>query len=103
MSEELGQKSEELRKYHAEQSVAFSRIRELVGNPAEIVNKAHLYDPDDRNRRSSFRQVDSPHPSQVLQDDEGPSGGNPEGSPTRRDPQASALPGCSKLANRDHV
>ena len=43
-SEELGQKSEELRRYHAEQSVAFRRIRELVGNPAEVVNKAHLYD-----------------------------------------------------------
>ena len=24
--------------------MAFSRIREMVGNPAEIVNKAHLYD-----------------------------------------------------------
>ena len=44
MSEELGQKSEELRRYHAEQSVAFCRIRELVGNPAEVVNKTHLYD-----------------------------------------------------------
>ena len=44
MSEELGQKSEELWKYHAEQSLAFSRIRELVGNRVEIVNKAHLYD-----------------------------------------------------------
>ena len=44
MSEELSQKSEELQKYHAEQAVAFSRIREMVGNPTEIVNKAHLYD-----------------------------------------------------------
>ena len=44
MSEELGQKSEELRRYHAEQAVAFRRIRELVGNPAEVVTKAHLYD-----------------------------------------------------------
>ena len=44
MSEELGQKSEELRRYHAEQSVAFGRIWELVGHPTEIVNKAHLYD-----------------------------------------------------------
>ena len=24
--------------------MAFSRIREMVGNPAEIVNRAHLYD-----------------------------------------------------------
>ena len=44
MSEELSQKSEELRKYHAEQAVVFSRIREMVGNPAEIVNKVQLYD-----------------------------------------------------------
>ena len=44
MSEELGQKSEEIRKYHAEQTVVFSRIRELVGHPGEIVNKARLYD-----------------------------------------------------------
>ena len=44
MSEEVGQKSEEFRRYHAEQSVAFCRIRELVGNLAKVVNKAHLYD-----------------------------------------------------------
>jgi hypothetical protein len=44
MSEELGQKSEEIRKYHAEQTVVFTRIRELIGHPGEIVNKARLYD-----------------------------------------------------------
>ena len=43
MSEELGQKSEEIRKCHAEQTVVFSRIRELIGYPGEIVNKARLY------------------------------------------------------------
>jgi hypothetical protein len=42
MSEELGQKSEEIQKYHAAQTVVFSRIRELVGHPGEIVNKARL-------------------------------------------------------------
>lgn len=31
MLEELGQKSEEIRKYHAEQTVIFGRIRELIG------------------------------------------------------------------------
>jgi chromosome segregation ATPase len=44
MTQELSQKSEEIRKYHAEQTVVFSRIRELVGHPGEIVNKARLYD-----------------------------------------------------------
>jgi hypothetical protein len=44
MAQELSQKSEEIRKYHAEQTVVFNRIRELVGHSAEIVNKAHLYD-----------------------------------------------------------
>ena len=44
MLEELSQKNEELWKYHAEQAVVFSRIREMVGNSAEIVNKAQLYD-----------------------------------------------------------
>jgi hypothetical protein len=44
MLEELSQKSEEIRKYHAEQTVVFSRIRELIGHPGEIVNKARLYD-----------------------------------------------------------
>ena len=44
MSEELGQNSEEIRKYHAEQTLVFSRIRELIGHPSEIVNKARLYD-----------------------------------------------------------
>ena len=44
MAQDLSQKSEEIRKYHAEQAVVFNRIRELVGHPGEIVNKARLYD-----------------------------------------------------------
>ena len=44
MTEELGHKNEEIRKYHAEHAVVFSRIRELVGHLGEVVNKAHLYD-----------------------------------------------------------
>jgi hypothetical protein len=44
MAHELSQNSEEIQKYHAEQAVVFNRIRELVGNSAEIINKAHLYD-----------------------------------------------------------
>ena len=43
LSEELGQKSEEIRKYHAEQTVVFSQIQELIGHPGEFVNKAWLY------------------------------------------------------------
>ena len=44
MAQELSQKSEEIRKYHAEQAVGFKRIRELIGQPAEVVTKARLYD-----------------------------------------------------------
>ena len=44
MADELGQKSGEIQKYHAEQTVIFGRIRELVGHPGEIANKARLYD-----------------------------------------------------------
>ena len=44
MTQELTQKSEEYRKYHAEHAVVLSRVRELVGHPGEIVNKAHMYD-----------------------------------------------------------
>ena len=44
MADELVQKSEEILKYHAEQTVIFGRIRELVGHPGEIANKARLYD-----------------------------------------------------------
>ena len=44
MTQELAQKSEEIRKYQAEQAVVLSRVRELVDHPGEIVNKAHLYD-----------------------------------------------------------
>jgi hypothetical protein len=40
----LGQKSEEVRKYHADQAMVFTRIRELIGHPGEIANKARLYD-----------------------------------------------------------
>jgi hypothetical protein len=41
MAQEMSQKNEEIQKYHA---VVFNQIHELVGNPAEIINKAHLYD-----------------------------------------------------------
>ena len=44
MAQELSQKCEEIRKYHAEHAVVFKRIRELVGQPAEMANKARLYD-----------------------------------------------------------
>jgi hypothetical protein len=44
MAKELGQKNEEIRKYHAEQTVVFNQIRELVGHPGEVVNEARLYD-----------------------------------------------------------
>ena len=44
MSQELSRKTEEIRKHHAEQAVVFKRIRELIGQPAEAINKARLYD-----------------------------------------------------------
>ena len=44
MAQELNQKSEEIRKYHAEQAVVFRQIRELIGQPAEAITKARLYD-----------------------------------------------------------
>ena len=44
MSQELNRKSDEIRKHHVEQAVVFQRIRELIGQPAEAINKARLYD-----------------------------------------------------------
>ena len=56
MAHELSQKSEEIRKYHAEHAVVFKRIRELIGQPAEAITKARLYDQlmksGDRSRPS---------------------------------------------------
>jgi hypothetical protein len=43
MTQELAQKSEEIRRYQAKQTVVLNRVRELVGHPGEIVNKTHLY------------------------------------------------------------
>ena len=44
MAHELSHKNEEIRKYHAKQAVVFKRIRELIGRPAEAINKARLCD-----------------------------------------------------------
>ena len=44
MAQEMSQKSDEIRKYHAEQAVVFKAVRELVGQPAEMANKARIYD-----------------------------------------------------------
>ena len=58
MTHELSKKSKEIRKYHAEQAVVFNRIRELVGHPREIVNKARLYDQMmDSGEPASARQT----------------------------------------------
>ena len=67
MSEELGQKSEEIRKYHAEQTVVFSRIRELIGHPD--CEQGPTVQPTGGNRRPSFRQSDYSHPREILTDD----------------------------------
>jgi hypothetical protein len=39
MTRELTQKSEEIRRYKAEQTVVLSKVRELVGHPRDVVNK----------------------------------------------------------------
>ena len=44
MIQELAQKNEEMHRYQAEQTGILSQVRELVGHPGEIVNKAYLYD-----------------------------------------------------------
>ena len=44
MTREFAQKSEEIRKYQAEQAIVLSRVQEWVGHPGEVVNKAHFYD-----------------------------------------------------------
>jgi uncharacterized protein YPO0396 len=44
MTQELAKKSEEIRRYKAEQTVVMNCVRDLVGNSSEIVNKAHMYD-----------------------------------------------------------
>ena len=44
MTQELNRKTDEIRKHHAEQTVVFQRIRELIGQPADAVVKARLFD-----------------------------------------------------------
>ena len=44
MAQELSRKNEEIRKHHAEHAVVLKRIRELIGQTAEVVTKARLYD-----------------------------------------------------------
>ena len=44
MSQELNRKTDKIRKHHAEQAVVFQRIQELIGQPAEAINKARMYD-----------------------------------------------------------
>jgi hypothetical protein len=41
ITQELTHKSEEIRRYKA---VVLSKVRELVGHPEDVVNKAYLYD-----------------------------------------------------------
>ena len=57
MTQEPSQKSEEIRRYHAEQTVVFSWIWQLVEHSGEFVNKAHHYD----------RMMESSYPSSARQ------------------------------------
>ena len=44
LTSELAVKSEEIRKFHAEQEQTLNEIRKLVGVPGDVVNKARLFD-----------------------------------------------------------
>ena len=43
MTRELVEKNMEIHCYQAEQTVVLNRVQDLVGNPGELVTKAHLY------------------------------------------------------------
>ena len=91
MTQELTQKSEEIRKYHAEHAVVLSRVRELVGHLGEIVNKAHLYDQlMESGDPASARQT---LPILIFPHDEIFAEGNPETLTPKWYPQADANPG----------
>ena len=53
--------------------------------------------------RSGFRQEEHPHPREILTDDEGSSGGNPEGGSAERNTPAGALSGSTRIANRNSL
>ena len=63
ITQELSQKNEEIRKYHAEQAVVFNRIRELVGHLEEVVNKAYLYDQMMESGDPASAMIGKPFPS----------------------------------------
>ena len=72
MAQEPSQKNEEIRKYHAGQAVVFNQIRKMLGHPAEIVNKAHLYDRMMASAELASAKQGSPHPGEGYPDDERP-------------------------------
>ena len=43
---EIMKKDEELRQLRAQLKEGLDRIREFIGNPSNVVNKAHLFDND---------------------------------------------------------
>ena len=59
MSQELNRKTDEIRKHHAEHAVVFQRIRELIGQPAEAITNARLYD-------ELFKSTDSSQARKTL-------------------------------------
>ena len=57
--------------------------------------------PDDGFRRAVFRQADHPHPREILTDDEGSLGRNPECGSVERNTPAGILPRSARVANRN--
>ena len=101
MTQELSQKNDEIRNYHAEHAVVFNRIRTLVGHPGEIINKAHHYDRMMESgdpasaRQTIFILVKY---SRVMKD---LLAKNPEGGSAERNTPASTLSGSAQIANQN--
>ena len=69
-----------------------------MGQPAEVVNKVHLYDRMMEYGDPSFCQANPPHPREIFTDD---SGKNLEGSSAEWNTQAGVLSVSTRKANRN--
>ena len=103
MSVEQNRKTEEIRKHQAEQTVVFKRIRELVGQPAEAIVKAWMFDGLIKSAdptQALIKLVQYP-PREIHTTDEQALRGRPTIGSAWRNPEAGIVPRATRISYRN--
>ena len=103
MAQELSRKSEEIRKYHAEQAGGLQVDLKADRTTNKGCHQSPVVRPTDGIRRPDRSPENYSHPREIFTVDEWSVRGRSEVAFARRNPQACALPSSTRISVRDSV